>query len=320
MIYLSDEQMNIVGMTGGGDVQASWVPVVPPVGRQQIPAWSKGLNVDLALPYANSPRFQLKCDRQLRDWEGKTFTKQGDRYMAVSEDGRAEVYYQGGGLSRVKLKRYRTADGKLHAHPPYEPNRTENHDEAGNVTWSGHKHVPGEWVEVERLCTGQERGFGGAHIDLVLDDGREVTLRGPWHGGCPEGFVEVSYVDTTHDASFGWFRKRPWHQRGGIGGLFLSEAAFLPIFATYAPHMLLAHVDLGRGPRLEAYLAEWVEPKAWWMARRRMAEQQAKFDATPIDQRPPTPRCYSYKLCAGKATCQTNYKCPTHPKEKDPCN
>ena len=312
MIYLSDEQMNIVRRSS--DVRARWSPVELPTGRQQLPAWAKGLHVDLMLQYGNSPHMRLKADRSLRSWEGKTFHKEGDRYMAVADDGRAEVYYQGGGLSLAKLKRYRTADGVLHAHPPVEPERRD-HVHPDGYRWNGHKRVPGEWVEVDRLCTRQEQGFGGSHIDLVLDDGREVTLRGPWHGACPEGFVEVAYVDVS-EAPAGFWRNKPWHVRGGVGGLFLRESTMLAIMATYQPHVLAAHVDLGGGPRLEPYIAEWGEPKAFWQARMHAAEQQRQFDATPIEQRPPSPRCMAYQWCGGKSKCQTGHKCPTHQQEK----
>lgn len=303
MSFLSDEQMSVAMFGIPQNAHPSWKPVELPVGRQHLPGWAKGLHVDLALPYCNSPRFQLKCNRALREWDGKTFTKDGDRYMAVSDDGRAEVYYQGGGLAVATLKRYRTGDGKLHAYAPFEPQRADHVDEDTGLHWNGHKPVPGEWVEIERLCTRQEQGFGGSHIDLVLDDGRELTLRGPWHGACPAGFVEVSYIDTSTDTSSGWFRRRPWHARGGVGGLFMTEDAFLPIFATFAPHMLAAHVDMGRGPRLEAYTYEWGEPKAWMQAREQYARKLARFEAMPLAERPPHVMCDWPKVCGGKKHC-----------------
>lgn len=300
MTYLSDEQMSVALFGIPKDAQPSWTPVALPQGRQQLPPWAKGLHVDLMLQYGNSPHFKLKCDRSLRDWEHKAFAKEGDRYMAVSEDGRAEVYYQGGGLTMTKLRRFRTEDGHLWQARPNRPgasNIIRTPEDWENLL------APGEWVEVNRLATRQERGFAGAHIDIVLDDGREVTLRGPWHGPCPPGFVEAGYVDTSDQREGNWWRGRPWYRRGGIGGLFLAEAAFLPVFATYAPHMHLAHVDMGRGPRLEAYLDEWGEPKAWMQARERYARKLADFQAMPEAERPPHTLCNFPKVCGGKQHC-----------------
>lgn len=240
-----------------------------------LPAWALGLHVDLAMPYWNPPRFRLKTDRDLRDWPEKRFAHEGDRFMAVSPDGRAECYYQGGPLRVERLKRYRThADGRLHQFAPYKQNlpmvRTAGPD------WNPRDDFqPGEWAEVDVLCTRQEQGFGGAHVDITMTDGREVTLRGPWHGGCPPGFVEVAYVDRTDDTRRGWRRNLPWHSWGGMGGLFVREDVFIGIFAKFAPHMLLARVDMGRGPRLQAYTHEWGEPKEWHMSRERAQKAAA---------------------------------------------
>lgn len=266
-MHVSDEQMRVVVALGSRMV--SWEPVELPSGPQAVPAWARDLRVDLVPQYEVSPpRWLLKADRNLRDWPDKRFTREGDRFLAVSEDGRAECYYQAGPLSPVTLKRFRTGDGKLHAYRPQSGKRVEEFGTDGRLIASYVPADPGEWIEVERLATRQEDGFAGAHIDIILVDGTEVTLRGPWHGACPPGMVEGAYTESP--SPYGWRGRRPWHDTGGIS-LMLTEEVFLPIVARYAPHLRLARVDEGYGPRLQVMLQEWGEPKAFY-ARRQRAE------------------------------------------------
>lgn len=261
--YCSDEQMRIIGLMGGRDGFTPWWEPVPlPEGRQPLPDWALDLDVDFLPQYVNPPTVKLKTDRQLRECGDKRFTRSGDRYLAVSSDGRGECYYQAGEPSLAKLRRFRATDGTLSAYRPERPGLsniiTAEEDFASRL-------VPGEWVEVERLATPQQHGFGGAHYDLILDDGTEITLRGPWAGPTPEGFVDVGYVNTSER----YYRGRPWRGLGGCGGLLIAEDVFVRIFARYQPHLLLARVDEGIGPRLQAYTHEWGEPKVWHRARAR---------------------------------------------------
>lgn len=301
MSYLSDEQMACVGVPR--EANPAWRLIDLPTGRQQLPSWAKGLHVDFVDEYDNDPRFRIKADRDLRRWEPRRYRRESDLFMAVSDDGRAEAYYQGGPLRLEKLKRFQTLDGVTHIYRPNNPDLPSGpvvlrHGESIDMIYA-----PGKWVEVERLCTRQERGFGGAHVDLVMEDGTEVTLRGPWHGPCPPGFVEVGYTDMSdRDNASRWHRRRPWWQRHG-GLTLIRTDLFVRIFSTFAPHLRLAAVDLGRGERLQPLKPEWDEPKAWVRARARMARKQAAWDAMPPAERPPHVACNWPKVCGGKTHC-----------------
>ena len=249
---LSDEQMACITGTRTKD----WQEVELPAGRQDLPAWVRGAHVDWHNGYASAPTVKLKTNCDARTWPDQQWAREGAKlFICRHDDGRAECYYQGGALQPTMVRRFRTLDGGLHRYRPQTGERiTEKMD--GYVI----NHVPpdpGEWVEVERMCTRQEDGFGGAHIDITLTDGTAATLRGPWHGGAPEGYVEVSYVDTTSPPCGKWESTRPWHQRGGRGGLYITESLFLSIVATYAPHVRAARVAHSYGQRTELYRQEW---------------------------------------------------------------
>ena len=304
-MFLSDEQSGVAFFGMRGPDQPSWSLVDLPVGPQPIPAWALGMAVYWADGYGNDPTMKLKARGNLRQWPDKRFKRAGDLGLAEAPDGRGAAYFQGGALDPVTLMRFRTLDGQLHAYRPATGERvTESLPGGGSIN-----HVPpddGEWVEIERLCTPQQDGFGGSHIDLTMEDGTEVTLRGPWHGPCPAGFVEVSYVDVTAP-----WRSRPRRGRkaqprelqGGTGGLLIRYEAFLPLFARFLPHLRLARVNLTRGDRLQPLKLEWDAPKAWILARERYARMKAEFDAMPEAERPPHVICPWPKVCGGKASC-----------------
>jgi len=303
---LSDEQMG-AAMFGARGVECTWEPITLPEGPRPIPAWCTGLHVDFVDAYSNAPRFKLKTTSNVRDWPEKRFERKGRLFLAVAPDGRAEAYYHDSTLRPTTLRRFRCDDGRLLQYRPSEP---RNDCSCPSVL------TPGEWVEVERLATTQQEGFGGAHIDITMTDGAEVTLRGPWHGGAPAGFVETAYVDM----SYPW-RPRPrkdrpsrWHDQGGVGGLFVAEATFIDIFARFAPHLTLAAVTNGIGRRIQPLKPEWSEPKDWVMARERLARDTERFLALPPEQRPASVLCGWWKLCAGKTACASiqKDKCPIH--------
>lgn len=309
MSALSDEQAGCMAIIDGGRV--TWEPVEMPAGPQPVPEWARGLEVDWVMPYWNAPRILIKTDRNIHTWQDMRYTREGERWMAVSPDGVASVHYHSGGLSVTKLRRYRTEDGKLHTYAPQKPGLSNiilpDEDYAA-------RFQPGEWVDVEMLATTQQQGYGGAHITITRDDGADVVLRGPWYGGTPPGFVEFSTVNMADP----WNRRsynadRPWHQRSSSYGLFLREDVFIAIFARYRPDLLLARVDHAIGPRIQPYTHEWGVPKVIHMDRERRRQQAEKFAATPPERRPPSPSCHMYERCGGKPECgRYANKCPTH--------
>lgn len=288
MSYLADEQLACLGVPR--DAQPGWALVDLPTGPRDLVPWAKGLAVDWGDHHDGDPRFTLKTDRDLRHWPDMRYRREGDLWMCESGDGRAEPFYQGGELRIERMRRWRSPDGSLSVYA-----RMLDH---------GTRLAPGEWIEIERLCTRQEGGFGGSHIDIVMQDGTPVTLRGPWHGPCPAGYVEVGTVDMTSPYSRDRYsRNKPWTQRSGRGIATISADVFIPAFARYLPHLRLAAVDMGRGDRLQPLKPEWDEPKAWVRARARMVRKQAAFDAMAPEARPPHVACNWPKVCGGKAHC-----------------
>lgn len=119
---------------------------------------------------------------------------------------------------------------------------------------------------IAATCTTAQGGFGGAVYWLTMLDGSLHALRGPWHGGAPEGRVEVRHVDTTAPRYANpdrWLRGKPWHHRGSGGpSVYLTEDLFLRIIARFAPHVGIARVEHSYGVRLEPYRLAWNKPKA----------------------------------------------------------
>jgi hypothetical protein len=210
-----------------------WSLVDLPVGRHKLPDWALGLHIEWMDRWANAPDMKLKTNQRLRSWDGQKFRKQGDMYIAEHHDGRADVYYHSGRISMVNgLRRY---------------------DDNGRVEiYSG-------------LATTQQDGFGGAHYPLLIDggeyDGQIVTLRGPWHGCSPDGFIELSYVNVAEDYNKPCKRRPHWYSHGGVGGLYLRIGAFLPIFARYQPHLRLAQHNYYKSLSVEPMKPDWELPK-----------------------------------------------------------
>lgn len=241
-------------------IEPSWSLLDLPTGPQPTPPWARDLHVNWMDGYGNPPSFKLKTNCNARDWDDQRFERIGSMWITRHADGRAEIYYQGGPLQQVKVKRWRNAEtGSLHQYGQFQP--------------GSRKLKPGEWIEVERWATRQEEGFGGTHIDITMTDGREVTLRGPWHGGPPNGYVETSYIDTTKERFGGknYWSARPWYGRGGRAGLFIAEPAFVTMFARFQPHLRLARISDDMGDRVQPLKSEWDAPKQWILKRERSA-------------------------------------------------
>lgn len=78
--------------------------------------------------------------------------------------------------------------------------------------------------------TSQDQGYGGRHFKIKMKDGRDATLRGPWHGGAPQGYHEFvhNYTDV--------------HGKCGITfmfGLYVKSELFLGCIKAFAPEMVV---------------------------------------------------------------------------------
>jgi hypothetical protein len=102
----------------------------------------------------------------------------------------------------------------------------------------------------------KQSGFGGDGYFLTMTDGSERILRGPWHGGAPTGYVEVTGLDISSEPSK-WESARPWYKRGGYAGLYITEDLFLRVIARFCPHVGMARVQHSYGPRIEPFRIEW---------------------------------------------------------------
>ena len=275
-MMLSTEQTRAV--THGIDNRLTWREIERPVGPQPTPDWCKGAHVRWREGCSNSPDVLLKVHGNVRDWPDKRFACEGSRYYrARHEDGRMEQYAHDGAIRLDKVRMFQSADGTIRRHrrsgPQWPPAN-------GGFGWieNGQRigHEPGEWIDVERMCTTRQEGFGGEHYHLTMEDGSTLVLRGPWHVGAPAGYAEVAFIDVDR---YPPTNGRPWHATGGTGGLYLRHDTFVAIMARFCPELPLAEVTYGGATTIEPMKPEWGEPKRLvyereWLARK--AEREAR--------------------------------------------
>ncbi|KVL59297.1 hypothetical protein WT01_15830 [Burkholderia cepacia] len=232
---------------------------------------------------SNAPDVKLKVSGNVLDWAGKTWAKEGNAmHIARSDDGRAAVLYHRGAITRMAAWRV-FANGS-----PFTIEWTVPQSRLGGESWEdaarreGEKHLayiqsfdsdmPAAYGKVIRRAdchlivkvldvTERQEGFGGSGYLLSMTDGSERLLRGPWHGGAPAGYVEVTAVDTSKSPDK-WEARRAWHRRGGYAGLYITEDLFLRIMARHCAHVPIARVQRTYGTRLEPFRVEWGVPKS----------------------------------------------------------
>lgn len=270
-MFLSTEQTRAA--MHGIDNKLSWRPVERPVGPQPLPAWVKGAKVNWHEGYTNSPSVRLTVDGDVREWPEKRFRKEGKYYRAYHEDGRLEQYAHDGAISMVELGRFQSADGTLRQCRRSGPEWAETGQKGIGQLWSDGSFVdygyePGEWVKVMLRATTAQGGFGGAEIPLLMEDGSDLVLRGPWHVGAPAGYAEVSYQ----------MRCERW---GGRAGLYISLDLFTRIMARFQAHLELVEVTYGGCTTVEPMKPEWDAPKRIiyereWQARKAAREAEKK--------------------------------------------
>lgn len=236
-MFPSNEQ-NAAIRHGFGDAPTyEWVDL--PVGPQPLPAWAKGLTISWMDGYMNAPHYTVKTDRSLQTWDDQVFTKEGERYLALSGDGRARCYYAHGEPFITDLKQ------KMICYPvtPQDPPGNTQYDKSGR--WYCSQMKPSGriwWLNYRGWATVKDEGFGGWSFHIKLTDGRWLMLRGPWHGPTPAGYTDV----------------------GGTGGAgCISDEVLILLIARYYPHCRVARVTQHGRTEIQAVRPDWDEPKDW---------------------------------------------------------
>lgn len=269
---LSTDQQLVVD----GCRSRSWTPLEMPTGRQQLPDWLLGLHIDWCRGVANAPRIKLKVRDGVHRWPGQTWERRPDGlYVAEHPDGRALAHYHKGRVSPRAMWRIFCADGKPFTHQwavMADGQTLEDARAAGgshlakmlaNDYLSAAQRTEYLGCRVEtRLAfvTEESQGYGGSHFEIATAAGEPLVLRGPWHGGPPPGYAEVTTVDEQQRGAQnrrGWKPTPRWHQMGGSFGLCVSDDLLVRALAHYQPHVGLAHLPDNYGNRVEPYLPQW---------------------------------------------------------------
>lgn len=233
-----------------------WTEIDRPAGPRPTPDWCRDVHVNSMERYGNSPCVTLRVIGNVFDWAGKVFRREGHLYIAESDDGRSMMYAHDGAIGMHTVRMFRSEDGSIRAGRRFGPEWADAGLYAvtyADGTRAGYE--PGEWIEVERLATTQQQGFGGDRIHITLDDGRALILRGPWHVGHLAGYEEVTVVAGVSSPHC------KWHQRCGLAGLAIREDVFIALLSRYQPHLPLARIHDRFGVSIEPFQAEWGAPK-----------------------------------------------------------
>lgn len=256
-MHLSNEQMSVVRFGRGAAPTYEWVDV--PVGPQPLPAWARGLKIHWMDGYANAPHYTVKTDRALQHWPDQVFTKEGERYLALSGDGRARCYYAHGEPFITDLEQ------KMVCYPVSPPDAPDvvRYDKTGRWFCSEMKPSGRIWWSTYRgWATQKDRGFGGWSFHIKLDDGRWLMLRGPWHGPTPAGYVDVGGTGGSK------------HPRASGAGT-ISEDVLILLIAKHYPECRVARVTQHGRTEVQAVRPDWDEPKLWMDERARLARKVA---------------------------------------------
>lgn len=206
-----------------------------------------GGHIDWHWYYGNSPSHKVRCATDplafthsgAPVWRMFTYqdgAKPGRGWIAERE-GVASCHYHNGAITMEEFEE--------HVRWIMKPSQANN--------WKGEA----ETRKYQMLATAQQDGYAGRHFDITLDAqeipiysretgtvmtkvarGTKLRLRGPWHGGAPEGYTETSYWVDADAPKYGtWIKTRPWYARGGYFGLYIKPEILLDILATYEPHV-----------------------------------------------------------------------------------
>lgn len=253
-----------------------FTPIDLDPGERPLPAWVKDAHINWMEGFGNSPHLHVRCRHDplaFANFGNPVWEKRGSKTWIAEHEGVASVHYHNGAVSRQPfIEHAGWIDGKWNHDIQATLDGEPRFDRDG--LWADQPSKPfmggGIFETRHMLATTQQEGYAGRHIDITLKNGDNVRLRGPWHGGAPEGYSEVYYyIDRDEDAkqSRRWWK--PWYKRGGYFGLHVRTELLLDIFATYQPHVPWGTVTTpiigGESTRLEPLRPETGLPKGFYL-------------------------------------------------------
>jgi hypothetical protein len=198
----------------------SWRRVEMPTGKLDIPAWALDLHINWMEGYGNFPHIEMLLAYDPLDRNGESparYRRPKPGVYIQSAEGMTNCHYHSGAVSE-------NSEGKLQ--------------------------------------TTRDDGYSGRTFTIRMADdepfwgGREIDLRGPWHGPPPEGTVEVycHIRDEEKDERSRKWRGRPsmkhlgpdrckWWNLQLTFGWNVEVETFLRIAATKLPHIGWAWVQ-----------------------------------------------------------------------------
>lgn len=305
-------------------------PVAIPSGRRVLPAWAIDAQINWRWQFSNSPDYLIRCafDPLAFAHDGSPVWRMGSydhdpkgcvgtpavpaprgqksRFWIAEQDGVAVCHYHSGTIRMVE----------------FEENVT---DSDGKIVWIERPdYTTGKMGEPQTrkfsmLATDKQEGYAGRHFDITLADqtipiwdadlrrvvdttvaaGTKLRLRGPWHGGAPEGYIETSYqydkADYVPPARRAWQRK--WHQRMGYFGLCIRPDILLDILTTFEPHVPWARATGIRSGEERVHLVPLNPvtglPKEWKVNPERCPGHEYTISAwaTGLDRTSPADHC-----------------------------
>ena len=262
-MIVSDQQA--AAIMHGTKFEAQFEPIDQGEGPRSIPPWAKAAHINWMEGYGNAPAVALLFAYDpIKDIEKTAvWYKRGSMYIGEIE-GVASVHYHGGPVAWRDKKLFRLWTPSKGKGIRYRPD--QRHE-----------------VTVKALQTTMQEGYGGRTFivrmapDSDFHPGCEIELRGPWHGGAPDGYVEVSGLvyDAEHRkrhlADLKWKRRLVhlgpdrfrWYRQTLCFGYYIREDIFLDVMAVLLPHIRWARVTTSYGTRVQPLMPDTGLPKGW---------------------------------------------------------
>jgi hypothetical protein len=252
-------------------------PIERTAGPRPLPAWVRDVHINWRHGWMNRPELKVRCrvDPLAFSNSGNPVWEKRENGMWIAEqDGVAAVHYHEGAVREDKFTR--RIGGEWDISKPQLLDGEPWIDTAGlwpdQIPNAKPKMGGFEHETYTMLATTQQQGYAGRHIDVTLKDGSTVRLRGPWHGGAPDGYMEVYYDIDDHIEKYAVQRpgrRRKWHAIGGYFGLYVRTELMIDILSTFQPHVELAWVEqqVGNVVRrsFEPIVPQTGFPKGWFV-------------------------------------------------------